>query len=67
MLLLPMLFYIMFLGVRIAYTRPYSILPQSIWIEGLRGFQSIVSQNLSQSISFPSNPYRLKITEQNIL
>jgi hypothetical protein len=31
---------------------------------GLRGFQSLISQNLSQSVSIPSNPYRLKITEQ---
>jgi hypothetical protein len=30
----------------------------------LRGFQSLVSQNLSQSVSIPSNPYGLKITEQ---
>jgi hypothetical protein len=30
----------------------------------LRGFQSLASQNPSQSISIPSNPYGLKITEQ---
>jgi hypothetical protein len=30
----------------------------------LRGFQSLVSQNPLQSISIPSNPYGLKITEQ---
>jgi hypothetical protein len=30
----------------------------------LRGFQSPVSQNPLQSISIPSNPYGLKITEQ---
>jgi hypothetical protein len=30
----------------------------------LRGFQSLLSQNPLQSISIPSNPYRLKITEQ---
>jgi hypothetical protein len=33
---------------------------------GLRGFQSLVSQNSLQSISIPSNPYGLKITEQAI-
>jgi hypothetical protein len=31
---------------------------------GLRGFQSLVSQNPLQSISIPSNPYGFKITEQ---
>jgi hypothetical protein len=31
---------------------------------GLRVFQSLVSQNLSQSVSIPFNPYGLKITEQ---
>jgi hypothetical protein len=31
---------------------------------GLRGLQSLVSQNPSQSVSIPSNPYGLKITEQ---
>jgi hypothetical protein len=30
----------------------------------LRGFQSLVSQNPLQSVSIPSNPYGLKITEQ---
>jgi hypothetical protein len=30
----------------------------------LRGFKSLVSQNPLQSISIPSNPYGLKITEQ---
>jgi hypothetical protein len=30
----------------------------------LRGFQSLVSQNPSQSVSIPYNPYGLKITEQ---
>jgi hypothetical protein len=30
----------------------------------LRGFQSLVSQNFSQSVSIPSNLYGLKITEQ---
>jgi hypothetical protein len=30
----------------------------------LKGFQSLVSQNLLQSISILSNPYGLKITEQ---
>jgi hypothetical protein len=30
----------------------------------LRGFQSLASQNPPQSISIPSNPYGLKITEQ---
>jgi hypothetical protein len=45
---------------------PCSVLPQSIWIGGLRGVQSLVSQNLSQSVSIPSNPYGLKITEQAV-
>jgi hypothetical protein len=31
---------------------------------GLRGFQSQISQNSLQSVSIPSNPYGLKITEQ---
>jgi hypothetical protein len=31
---------------------------------GLRGFQSLVSQNISQPVSISSNPYGLKITEQ---
>jgi hypothetical protein len=31
---------------------------------GLRGFQSLVSQNIFQSVSIPSDPYELKITEQ---
>jgi hypothetical protein len=31
---------------------------------GLRGLQSLVSQNPLQSVSIPSNPYGLKITEQ---
>jgi hypothetical protein len=44
--------------------RACSVLPQSIWIERLRGFQSSVSQNLSQSVSISFNPYGLKITEQ---
>jgi hypothetical protein len=30
----------------------------------LRGFQSLASQNPSQSVSIPFNPYGLKITEQ---
>jgi hypothetical protein len=30
----------------------------------LKGFQSLVSQNSLQSVSIPSNPYGLKITEQ---
>jgi hypothetical protein len=33
----------------------------------LRGFQSLVSQNLSQSVSIPYNPYGLKITEQALM
>jgi hypothetical protein len=32
----------------------------------LRGFQSLISQNLLQSVSIPSNPYGLKITEQTL-
>jgi hypothetical protein len=34
---------------------------------GLKGFQSLASQNPSQSISIPSNPYGLKITEQALM
>jgi hypothetical protein len=33
-------------------------------LRGLRGFQSLVSQNPSQSVSIPYNPYGLKITEE---
>jgi hypothetical protein len=42
------------LGLVRFYPNPY----------GLRGFQSQISQNPLQSVSIPSNPYGLKITEQ---
>jgi hypothetical protein len=42
------------LGLVRLYPNPY----------GLRGFQSLVSQNFLKSVSIPFNPYGLKITEQ---
>jgi hypothetical protein len=47
--------------------RTCSFQPQSIWIEDDWGeFQSLISQNLSQSISIPSNPYGMEIIEQTL-
>jgi hypothetical protein len=45
------------LGIVWFYPNPYGL-------RGIEGFQSLASQNPSQSVSIPSNPYELKITEQ---